>query len=93
MELSTDRAISTQHFSHGKVTAFCLSIIICYLKDRESTIKERTSDIIVQLGPFETIATGEILPLPESTALKRRITDVRTKFNADIPAAKDKSQK
>ena len=63
------------------------------MKDHESTIKERGKDIIVQLGPVERIATGEILPLPESTTLQRRISDIKTKFSADIPAAKDKSQK
>ena len=68
-------------------------LTIHYFQDHESAIKERTKDVLVQLGPVERIATGEILPLPEATGLQRRITDVKTKFNADISAAKDKSQK
>ena len=72
---------------------FRLLTIFYYFKDRESTIKKRTKDLVVQLGPVERIATGEILPLPEATTLQRRVTEVKTKFNADIPAAEEKSQK
>ncbi|XP_028414728.1 nuclear anchorage protein 1-like isoform X2 [Dendronephthya gigantea] len=63
------------------------------MKERESIIKQRTKDIIIQLGPIEKISTGEILPLPESTSLQRRIGDIKTRFNADIPTAREKSQK